>query len=90
MRCFSIKQELIINERIRADKVQLIAENGEKLGIKTLDEALDLAADKKLDVVLVSPNAEPPVCKLMNYGKYKFERSASDELDLNESKYLSK
>lgn len=79
MRCFSIKQELIINERIRADKVQLIAENGEKLGIKTLDEALDLAADKKLDVVLVSPNAEPPVCKLMNYGKYKFEMAKKEK-----------
>ena len=88
MRCFSIKQELIINERIRADKVQLIAENGEKLGIKTLDEALDLAADKKLDVVLVSPNAEPPVCKLMNYGKYKFEMAKKEKEAKKKQKVL--
>ena len=78
-RCFNIKQELLINEKIRANKVQVIGANGEKLGILSLYEALDKAADEKLDLVLVSPNVEPPVCKLMNYGKYKFEQAKKEK-----------
>ena len=76
---FFIKQELLINEKIRAKEVQLIGANGEKLGVVSLDEALDKAADAKLDLALVSPNAQPPVCKLMNYGKYKFEQSKKEK-----------
>ena len=71
----SIKQELPINERIRAREVQLIDDEGQKLGVKSLSEALDIAYDKKLDLVLVAPNVNPPVCKIMNYGKYKFEQA---------------
>ncbi|MCI5552860.1 MAG: translation initiation factor IF-3, partial [Tenericutes bacterium] len=70
-----MKQELLINERIRAKEVQLIGANGEKLGVVSLETALDKAYEAKLDLVLVSPNAQPPVCKLMNYGKYKFEQA---------------
>ena len=62
----NIKQELPINERIRAREVQVIDENGEKKGVMKLNEALNLAFEKKLDLVLVAPNAEPPVCKIMN------------------------
>ena len=76
---FFIKQELLINEKIRAKEVQLIGANGEKLGVVSLDEALDKAADAKLDLALVSPNAQPPVCKLMNYGKYKFEQAKREK-----------
>ena len=76
---FYIKQELPINEQIRAKEVQLIDENGEKKGTVKLNEALDLAYDKKLDLVLVAPNAEPPVCKIMNYGKYKFEQAKKEK-----------
>ena len=70
---FYIKQELPINEQIRAKEIQLIDEQGEKRGIMKLNEALDLAYEKKLDLVLVAPNSQPPVCKIMNYWKYIFE-----------------
>lgn len=74
-----IKQELLINEKIRAREVQLIGENGEKFGVLSLDEALDKAAEARLDLVLVSPGTKPPVCKLMNYGKYKFEQAKREK-----------
>ena len=76
---FFIKQELLINERIRAKEVQLIGANGEKLGVVSLETALDKAYEAKLDLVLVSPNAQPPVCNLMNYGKYKFEQAKKEK-----------
>ena len=75
----NIKQELPINERIRAREVQVIDENGEKKGVMKFNEALNLAFDKKLDLVLVAPNAEPPVCKIMKYGKYKFEQAKKEK-----------
>ena len=65
---FFIKQELPINGQIRAKEVQLIGDNGEKVGVISLREALQKAEDKNLDLVLVAPNANPPVCKIMNYG----------------------
>lgn len=76
---FYIKQELPINGQIRAKEVQLISETGEKLGMVSLSRALDLAGEKKLDLVLVSPNSQIPVCKIMNYGKYKFEQSKKEK-----------
>lgn len=76
---FYIKQELPINGQIRAKEVQLISETGEKLGMVPLSRALDLAGEKKLDLVLVSPNSQIPVCKIMNYGKYKFEQSKKEK-----------
>ena len=78
-RCFTIKQELPINEQIKAKEVQVIDENGQKLGKLPLNEALDTAFEKKLDLVLVSPNLDVPVCKIMNYGKYKFEQSKKEK-----------
>ena len=76
---FYIKQELPINGQIRAKEVQLISDTGEKLGKVSLNQALDMAMEKKLDLVLVAPNAEPPVCKIMNYGKYKFEQAKKEK-----------
>lgn len=76
---FYIKQELPINGQIRAKEVQLISDDGQKMGIVPLSRALELAGDKKLDLVLVSPNSEVPVCKIMNYGKYKFEQSKKEK-----------
>ena len=76
---FYIKQELPINGQIRAKDVQLISDNGEKMGIVPLSRALELAGERKLDLVLVSPNAEIPVCKIMNYGKYKFEQAKKEK-----------
>ena len=79
MEVFYIKQELPINGQIRAKEVQVIDENGEKLGIKNLNDALDIAETKKMDLVLVAPNGKPPVCKIMNYGKYKFEQAKKEK-----------
>ncbi len=59
--------------------MQVIGENGEKLGIMNTRDAIQVAEEKKLDLVLVSPNAEVPVCKIMNYGKYKFEQAKKEK-----------
>lgn len=75
----TIKQELPINEKIRCKEVQVIDEQGQKLGVMPTNEALDLALDKKLDLVLVAPNGNPPVCKIMNYGKHKFEQAKREK-----------
>ncbi|MBR2704679.1 MAG: translation initiation factor IF-3 [Clostridia bacterium] len=74
-----MKQELPINEQIRAKEVQVVDENGEKVGKLSLNDALDMAYEKKLDLVLVSPNLDVPVCKIMNYGKYKFEQAKKEK-----------
>jgi len=87
-RCFKIKQDLPINEQIRAKEVQLIDDEGQKRGVLSFHEALDIALDKKLDLVLVSPNANPPVCKIMNYGKYKFEQSKREKEARKKQKVL--
>ena len=76
---FFIKQDLPINEQIRAKEVQIIDDEGNKIGPILINEAIDMAYEKKLDLVLVAPNADVPVCKLMNYGKYKFEQSKREK-----------
>jgi len=76
---FYIKQDLPINEQIRAKEVQIITDEGQKIGPIPLNEALEKAFEKKLDLVLVAPNAEVPICKLMNYGKYKFEQAKREK-----------
>ena len=76
---FFIKQDLPINEQIRAREVQIIDNEGNKVGPISIHEALEMAYEKKLDLVLVAPNAEVPVCKLMNYGKYKFEQAKREK-----------
>ena len=75
MEVFYIKQELPINRQIRAKEVQLIEDNGEKAGVISLEDALERAESKNLDLVLVAPNSNPPVCKNMNYEKYKFKQA---------------
>ena len=76
---FYIKQDLLINEQIRAKEVQLIDGEGKKVGPISLNEALDMAEEQKMDLVLVSPNMDVPVCKIMNYGKYKFEQAKREK-----------
>ena len=78
-RCFNIKQELPINGQIREKEVQLIGVNGEKLGVVPIREALEKAGENNLDLVLVAPNSKPVVCKIMNYGKYKFEQGKKEK-----------
>lgn len=73
------KQDLLINEQIHLNEVQVISDTGEKLGVMSSRDALDLASQKDLDLVLVSPNGNPPVCKVMNYGKYKFEQAKREK-----------
>ena len=63
-----------INEMIRVREVRLIDDEGNQLGIVATTEALKMAKDRDLDLVEVSPNANPPVCKILDYGKYKFEQ----------------
>ena len=85
---FFIKQELPINRQIRAKEVQLIGENGEKLGVVALEEALQKAEEKNLDLVVVAPNSNPLVCKIMNYGKYKFEQAKKEKEAKKKQKVL--
>lgn len=63
-----------INERIRFPKIRVIDTNGDQLGILTPQEARQIAQEQELDLVLVSDKADPPVCRVMDYGKYKFEQ----------------
>lgn len=64
----------MINEQIRDKEVRLIGENGEQLGIVPTKEALRMADEAELDLVKIAPKAEPPVCKIIDYGKYKYEQ----------------
>ena len=68
-----------VNEEIRDKEIRLIGETGEQLGIMSSEEALDIAEERGLDLVKISPQAVPPVCKLMNYGKYRFEQSKREK-----------
>lgn len=67
--------DLMINDGIRDREVRLVGENGEQLGVMPTAQAKDLAEQKQLDLVKIAPQAQPPVCKLMDYGKYRFEQS---------------
>lgn len=85
---FFIKQELPINGQIRAKEVQLIGAQGEKVGVISLNDALEKAEEANLDLVLVAPNVNPPVCKIMNYGKYKFEQAKKEKEAKKKQKVL--
>ncbi|MBE3570710.1 MAG: translation initiation factor IF-3 [Bacillales bacterium] len=74
-----ISKDMIVNEGIRSREVRLIDQNGEQLGIKSKNEALEIAARANLDLVLVAPNAKPPVARIMDYGKYKFEQQKKEK-----------
>jgi len=67
-----------VNERIRTREVRLIDENGEMIGVMPTPRALDIARERNLDLVEISPNAVPPVCKLMDYGRYKYEQAKKE------------
>ncbi|HEV2811364.1 MAG TPA: translation initiation factor IF-3 [Acidimicrobiales bacterium] len=90
--------ELRINDRIRAREVRLVSLDGEQIGIKALTDALVLARDADLDLVEVAPQANPPVCRIMDYGKYKYEaaqkakesRRKTTQVSIKEMKYRVK
>lgn len=73
-RCIDIN-DLMINEEIRDREVRVVDQNGEQLGVMPIRQALNLADEHQLDLVKIAPQAKPPVCKLMDYGKYRFEQS---------------
>ena len=79
-RCFSISNVAHqINEEIRDKEVRLIGATGEQLGIMTAEEALRIAEEQGIDLVKISPTAVPPVCKLLDYGKFRFEQAKKEK-----------
>jgi len=72
-RCNTISKENLINEEIRDKEVRLIDTDGTMLGVMPIEKAMELANEKKLDLVNISPNAKPAVCKILDYGKYRYE-----------------
>jgi len=74
----NIIKQLRVNERIRAREVRLVGEKGEQLGIMPLIEAREVARKRNLDIVEVAPTAVPPVCRLLDYGKYRYEQAKKE------------
>ena len=77
-RCTTIS-DLMINEQIRDKEVRLIGENGDQLGVMSAREALKLAEEEELDLVKIAPTAKPPVCKIIDYGKYRYELARKEK-----------
>ena len=82
----SNKGNLLINDQIRAREVLVIGPNGEQVGVKSLQDALTLASYANLDLVLMSPNATPPVCKVMDYNKFRYEKQKKEKEALKRQK----
>ncbi len=76
-RCIGIN-DLMINEEIRDREVRVVDQNGAQLGVMPVKQALDMAEEMQLDLVKIAPQARPPVCKIMDYGKYRFEQSKKE------------
>lgn len=76
---FYIKTNLVKNDGIRAGEVRLVSSEGEQLGIVPREKALKMAEDLDMDLVLIAPGANPPVCKIMDYGKYCFEQEKREK-----------
>ena len=76
---FISSKELLINDEIKASQVRMIGSEGEQLGIMTLEEAKTYAYDKGVDLVMMAPNAQPPVCRAMDYGKFRFDRDKKEK-----------
>lgn len=69
----------MINEQVRDREVRVISSNGEQLGIMSSKEAMKLAREAELDLVKIAPNAKPPVCKIIDYGKYRYELARKEK-----------
>ena len=79
LRRYTTISDLMINEQIRDREVRLIGENGEQLGIMSAREAMKIASEADLDLVKIAPKAQPPVCKIVDYGKYRYEQSRREK-----------
>jgi len=78
------KDQTQVNDKIRAKELRLIGQDGEQIGVKSKYEALEMAERVDLDVVIVAPNAKPPVARIMDYGKYKFEQQKKKVVNVKE------
>ncbi|MCY9806958.1 translation initiation factor IF-3 [Lentilactobacillus senioris] len=85
----TIAKDMMVNDGIRAREVRLIGADGDQLGVKSRDEALKLADDADLDLVLVAPKAKPPVAKILDYGKYRFEQQKKDRESRKKQKIVN-
>lgn len=85
----AISKELRINEEIRCKEVRLIDDAGQQLGVMAPRDAVKVAAEKNLDLVEIAPNANPPVCRIMDYGKYKYEQSKREKEAKKNQKVIS-
>lgn len=89
-RCFEIaKQDLMIKEEIREKEIRLIGADGEQLGIIATSKAQEMADAKNLDLVKIAPQAKPPVCKIMDYGKHKFELAKKEKENRKNQKVVN-
>ena len=84
----TIKEQYQVNEEIRDKEVRVISATGEQLGIMSSAEALRIADEENLDLVKISPNAIPPVCKILNYGKFKFEQAKREKENRKNQKVI--
>ena len=85
--CIANKKDgLLINEQIKANSVLVIGPNGEQVGVKPLKDALILASYAGFDLVLMNPNGNPPVCKIMDYNKYRYEKNKKEKENLKRQK----
>ncbi len=88
-RCVSISsKEVAINEGIKFKEVRVIMNDGSQLGIVSIEKALEAANKAELDLVCISPNAQPPVCKVMDYGKYRFEQAKREKENKKNQKVI--
>lgn len=76
---WTIISDLMINEQIRDKEVRLIGEDGEQLGVMSSRDALKLAREAELDLVKIAPTAKPPVCKIIDYGKYRYDLARKEK-----------
>ncbi|MGL5312776.1 MAG: translation initiation factor IF-3 [Peptostreptococcaceae bacterium] len=78
-----------MNEQIRDKEIRVISDSNEQLGVMATKEAQAMATSKNLDLVMISPNAQPPVCKIMDYGKYKYEQSRKEKESKKKQKIVN-
>ena len=82
----SKERDLYLNEQIRAKEVMVIGPNGEQLGVKPIKDALTLSSYAGFDLVLINPNGNPPVCKIMDYNKFKYENKKRQKENLKKQR----
>lgn len=85
----NINKDFPINEQIREKELRVIGSDGEQLGVISSNEARRLAEEKELDLVMISPSAKPPVCKIMDFGKYIYEQSKKEKEAKKKQKIVS-